>query len=101
MLMLSRQHYAQAWAFFRFLLTERPESLRVYLQRVANRPAGRRGEDVLLSEFIDVFGAPESLELGVERFCRPPDAIRFGGSVRRIARRADIRGENALNSPGS
>jgi hypothetical protein len=59
---LSRQHYAQAWAFFRFLLTERPDSLRLYLQHVANRPAGRRGEDVLLSEFIDVFGSPEALE---------------------------------------
>ncbi len=59
---LSRQHYAQAWAFFRFLLTERPESLRAYLTRVANRPAGRCGADALLGEFIEVFGAPEVLE---------------------------------------
>jgi hypothetical protein len=58
----SRQHYAQAWAFFRFLLTERPESLRVYLDRVVNVPAGRRGSQILLSEFADVFGSPESLD---------------------------------------
>jgi len=58
----SRQHYAQAWAFFRFLLTERPESLRAYLNRIVSLPAGRRDTQVLLSEFSDAFGAPESLE---------------------------------------
>lgn len=59
---VSRQHYAQAWAFFRFLLAERPASLRIYLNRVAGLSAGRRNAEILLSEFIDVFGAPESLE---------------------------------------
>jgi hypothetical protein len=58
----SRQFYAQAWAFFRFLLTERPEGLRVYLRRISELPAGRRSVDVLLSEFTAVFGAPESLD---------------------------------------
>ncbi len=58
----SRSHYAQAWAFFRFLLTEYPESLREYLYREANQPAGRRDANVMLSRFTDAFGTPESLE---------------------------------------
>jgi hypothetical protein len=59
---VSRQYYGQAWAFFRFLLTERPESLRAYLHRISRLPTGRRGADVLLGEFTEVFGAPEALD---------------------------------------
>jgi hypothetical protein len=58
----SRSRYAQAWAFFRFLLTEHPESLRAYLHREANQPAGRCDANVMLGRFVEAFGAPESLE---------------------------------------
>lgn len=58
----SRSHYAQAWAFFRFLLTQYPENLQEYLYREANQPAGRRDVNVMLSRFTDAFGTPESLE---------------------------------------
>jgi hypothetical protein len=64
----SRRHYAQAWAFFRFMLTERPESLRQYLSRIARLPAGRRNDDTLLNEFIEVFGAPEALDAAWNAF---------------------------------
>ena len=64
----SRQHYAQAWAFFRFLLTERPAGLRLYLHRISQLPAGRRGEEVMLGEFTEVFGAPETLDYAWNAF---------------------------------
>jgi len=82
---VSRQHYAQAWAFFRFLLTERPESLRVYLDRIMNLPAGRRDARTLLSEFTDAFGSPESLEPAwnafVVRQCQSALAADCGSSL--------------------
>lgn len=58
----SRRYYAQAWAFFQYLLTERGEGLRNYLQGVAAPPAGRRTAKVLLREFADAFGPPEDME---------------------------------------
>ncbi|MGE5294728.1 MAG: DUF1570 domain-containing protein, partial [Solirubrobacterales bacterium] len=57
----SRARYAQAWAFFRFLLTEYPTNLRTYLQREADLPGGRRDANVILSRFAEAFGSPESL----------------------------------------
>lgn len=59
---LSRQFYAQAWAFFRYVMTERPHDLRTYLRCLADVPPGRRSPDVLLREFTEAFGTPESLE---------------------------------------
>lgn len=64
----SRHHYAQAWALFRFMLTEHPENLRTYLSRTANLPAGRRDEDALLREFVEAFGTPEALETAWQAF---------------------------------
>lgn len=64
----SRDYYAQAWAFFRFLLTEHPAGLRAYLHRVSVLPVGRRDADTMLSEFIDVFGVPESLDRAWKTF---------------------------------
>lgn len=59
---LSRQFYAQAWAFFRYVMMERPHDLRTYLRRMAGVPPGRRSPDTLLREFTEAFGTPESLE---------------------------------------
>jgi hypothetical protein len=59
---VSRRHYAQAWGFFQFLLTERPGQLRDYLQRTAKLRVGRRETWVLRSEFTAAFGSPEALE---------------------------------------
>jgi hypothetical protein len=58
----SRQHYAQAWGLFRFLLTERPRQLQAYLHRTANLRVGRRDSGVLLREFTAAFGTPDVLE---------------------------------------
>lgn len=57
-----RRQYAQAWAFFRFLFLERPESLRQYLSMVAERPVGSCDSDTLLREFSEAFGTPEAIE---------------------------------------
>ena len=58
----SRRYYAQAWAFFQYLLTERSGDLRSYLHQVATLPAGRHEATVLLREFTNVFGSPEAME---------------------------------------
>jgi hypothetical protein len=58
----SRRCYAQAWAFFRYLLTEHSAALRIYLHRVAALPPGPRGAATLRREFIEAFGSLESLE---------------------------------------
>jgi hypothetical protein len=58
----SRRHYAQAWAFFQFMLTQRSENLRSYLHHIAVLPPGQRGTMVLLREFTDAFGSPEEIE---------------------------------------
>jgi len=58
----SRRHYAQAWAFFQYLLTERSKELRSYLRRAADLPPGRRSAEVLRREFTDAFGSPEEME---------------------------------------
>jgi hypothetical protein len=59
---VSRRYYAQAWAFFRYILTERSEDLRHYLRRMAEMPPGRREAAALLAEFTEAFGRPEALE---------------------------------------
>jgi hypothetical protein len=59
---VSRRHYAQAWAFFQYVLTEHPEGLRLYLRQMKNQPLGPRSTSALLAEFVAVFGAPESLQ---------------------------------------
>ena len=64
----SRQCYAQAWAFFRYVLTEHPDSLHRYLATLAALPQGRRSTATLLREFTDAFGPPEKLEASWERF---------------------------------
>jgi hypothetical protein len=62
-----RRHYAQAWGFFHFMLTERPENLRTYLQRLAKGRFDREG-NILLTEFTAAFGPPETLELSWNAF---------------------------------
>lgn len=59
---VGRRHYAQAWGFFQFILTERPESLRLYLRRLADLRPYRRDGNTMLAEFTEAFGSPESLE---------------------------------------
>jgi hypothetical protein len=59
---VSRRHYAQAWAFFQYVLTEHPEGLRSYLRQMKNQPPGPRSTAALLAEFVAAFGPPESLD---------------------------------------
>ena len=59
---LGRRCYAQAWGFFQFILADHPESLRLYLCRVAKNHADHRDAATMLAEFTDTFGAPEALE---------------------------------------
>jgi hypothetical protein len=59
---ISRRHYAQAWGFFHFILTERPEHLRIYLRRLADLRPYRRDANTMLAEFTEAFGSPEALE---------------------------------------
>jgi hypothetical protein len=65
---LGRQYYAQAWGFFRFVLTERPESLRAYLHRVARNRTDRRDATTMLVEFTEAFGPAETLEPAWQAF---------------------------------
>ncbi len=58
----SRRYYAQAWAFFQYLLTERSENLRDYLVRLSKLAPGQRTPKTLLREFTDSFGSPEGIE---------------------------------------
>jgi hypothetical protein len=48
--------YAQAWGLFRFLLSERPEAMRHYLDRLKQAPMGRRTERALRRDFERAFG---------------------------------------------
>jgi len=59
----SRRYYAQAWAFFQYLLTERSAGLQSYLHQAATLPAGRREAEVLLQEFASAFGPLEDVEI--------------------------------------
>jgi len=59
---VGRRHYAQAWGFFHFVLTERPESLRAYLQCVARNRTECRDPTLLLAEFIGALRPGRSLE---------------------------------------
>jgi hypothetical protein len=59
---VGRRHYAQAWGFFQFVLTERPENLRTYLHRLAEERPDRRDTSTMLAEFMEAFGPPEALE---------------------------------------
>ena len=59
---VGRRYYAQAWGFFQFILAEHPESLRIYLQRVATNHAEHRDATTMLAEFTEAFGSPEALE---------------------------------------
>lgn len=65
---LGRQYYAQAWGFFQFILTERPENLRTYLHHLAADRSERRDARTLLREFTQAFGSPEALELDWNEF---------------------------------
>jgi len=58
---LGRQCYAQAWAFFQYILTEHAEGLRLYLRELAKQPPGRRDGNTLLREFTRAFGPPDAL----------------------------------------
>jgi hypothetical protein len=59
---LGRQYYAQAWAFFQFILTEHAEGLRSYLRELYQQPPGRRDSRIMWREFTRAFGPPEDLE---------------------------------------
>jgi hypothetical protein len=65
---VGRRYYAQAWGFFQFILTERPENLRAYLQRLAQTRPEHHDEGTLLAEFTEAFGSPEALELSWNAF---------------------------------
>jgi hypothetical protein len=65
---LSRSWYAQAWAFFHFILTERPGNLRRYLDRLAGHSPGRRDAHALLAEFTEAFGPLEEIESAWKTF---------------------------------
>lgn len=65
---LSRCYYAQAWAFFQFILTERPGNFQRYLDRLAGHSPGRRDTRTLLAEFTEAFGPPEELEAAWKAF---------------------------------
>ena len=58
---LGRRYYAQAWGFFHFILTERPENLRTYLHRLTKGRSDRREANALLTEFTAAFGSPDAL----------------------------------------
>lgn len=60
---VGRRYYAQAWGFFQFILTERPENLRTYLYRLAQTRPEHHDERALLAEFTEAFGSAEALEL--------------------------------------
>ena len=59
---VGRRTYAQAWGFFQFILVEYPESLRVYLQRVAKDYPAHRDAATMLAEFTEAFGSPDVLD---------------------------------------
>jgi len=65
---VGRRYYAQAWGFFQFILTERPENLRAYLYRLAEDHPEHRHASTMLNEFIEAFGSPETLELSWNAF---------------------------------
>jgi hypothetical protein len=66
---VGRRYYAQAWGFFQFILTERPENLRTYLHRLAQKRPEHCDADTLRAEFVEAFGSPETLELAWDTFC--------------------------------
>ena len=82
---IGRRYYAQAWAFFQFVLTERPENLRTYLGRLGQKRPEHRDTDILLAEFVGAFGSPETLELAwnafLARLAQQASAIRAGVST--------------------
>ncbi len=65
---VGRRYYAQAWGFFHFILTERPESLRAYLHRLAENRTERRDATAMLAEFREAFGPVETLEPAWQAF---------------------------------
>ncbi len=73
---VGRRHYAQAWAFFQFVMTEYPQNLRTYLREVARASPGSRHPRALLAEFTRAFGPPENLEEAWHAFLdRQEDAL--------------------------
>lgn len=54
--------YAQAQAFFNFLLTNHPVRLQKYLKNLHSLEPGWRSDESMLREFTDVFGPVEILE---------------------------------------
>jgi hypothetical protein len=65
---VGRRYYAQAWGFFQFILTERPENLRTYLSHLAQTRLEHHDERALLAEFTEAFGSPDALELSWNAF---------------------------------
>jgi Protein of unknown function (DUF1570) len=59
---VGRRYYAQAWGFFRFLLTEHPEALRAYLRQLAQTRPERRDALTMFTEFTQAFGPLAPLE---------------------------------------
>jgi hypothetical protein len=58
----SRRHYAQAWALFQFVLSERSEDLTHYLRTLATLKPGRRSPATLFTEFVTSFGSLERFD---------------------------------------
>ncbi len=65
---VGRRTYAQAWGFFQFILTEHPENLRIYLQRVSRDQPDHRDAAMMLAEFTEAFGSPDALEASWKAF---------------------------------
>lgn len=83
----SRRYYAQAWAFFQFLLTERSDNLRSYLHQIAALSPGQRTAQVLLREFTDGFGSPESIEISWNAFLDRQARLQAGADSTSAANR--------------
>ncbi len=58
----SRRYYAQAWALFQFVLSERGDDLVHYLRTLAALRPGRRTPAALFTEFVTSFGSLEGFE---------------------------------------
>ena len=82
---VGRRYYAQAWGFFQFILAERSENLRVYLQHVAQDHADHRDAATMLAEFAEAFDAPDTLEESWKAFlarqAQQASACRSGAST--------------------
>jgi hypothetical protein len=60
--------YAEAWGFFRFLITERHSDLQKYLAALAKLEPGRRDNSTMRAEFVLAFGSVSGLEKDWQKY---------------------------------